>query len=205
MKRKCPRCLAESPSAARFCGRCGLSLTPGPGGQLAAGRIVHPHPAAAPDGFAPCSEAEHLYYRWGPPSGQSFLLGTEPIAVALFNGAYPLEEVQVVICGKDDQGWVRFSVTQTVETLPVDLAGNARSLGAHVFECTTYDEFVEALGNAKTVDHTVVIYVENDRYVGVPGYDSWWDVPPAEVSEMDSVQQARQEWERMRATERDFL
>jgi len=40
--------------------------------------------------------------------------------------------------------------TETVETLPVDLAGNARSLGAHVFECTSYDEFVEALDDAKT-------------------------------------------------------
>jgi len=119
MKRKCPRCLAESPSAARFCGRCGLSLTPGQAGQLTAGRVLHPHPAATLDGFLPCIEAEHLYYRWGPPSGQSFLLGTEPIAVSLFNGAYPLEEVQMVICGKDDQGWVRFSVTQTVESLPV--------------------------------------------------------------------------------------
>jgi hypothetical protein len=86
---------------------------------LAAGRVLHPHPAPTPDGFLPCTEAEHLYYRWGPPSGQSFLLGTEPIAVSLFNAAYPLEEVQVVIRGKDDQGWVRFSVTQTVETMPV--------------------------------------------------------------------------------------
>ncbi len=94
---------------------------------------------------------------------------------------------------------------ETVDTLPVDLAGNARSLGAHVFECKTYSEFVTALDDAKAVDHTVVIYVENDRYVGVPGYESWWDVPPAEVSEMDSVRQARQEWAAKRATERDYL
>ena len=36
-----------------------------------------------------------------------------------------------------------------------------------------------------------MIYVRNDRYVGVGGYDSWWDVPPAEVSEMESVRKAR--------------
>ncbi len=93
----------------------------------------------------------------------------------------------------------------TVNTLPVDLAANARSLGAHVIECQTYEAVVEALQTAKTIDHTVVIYVENDRYVGVPGYDSWWDVPIAEVSEIDSVNAAREEWESMRAQERFYF
>ena len=31
-----------------------------------------------------------------------------------------------------------------VQALPVDLAANARSLGAHVIECKTYDDFVAA-------------------------------------------------------------
>jgi 3D-(3,5/4)-trihydroxycyclohexane-1,2-dione acylhydrolase (decyclizing) len=39
---------------------------------------------------------------------------------------------------------------------------------------------------------------------GVPGYDSWWDVPVAEVSESVSVRQARQEWELNRAREKYF-
>jgi 3D-(3,5/4)-trihydroxycyclohexane-1,2-dione acylhydrolase (decyclizing) len=94
---------------------------------------------------------------------------------------------------------------KVVETLPVDLAANARSLGAHVIECSTYDEFVSALKAAKTSKHTTVIYIKNDRYVGVPGYESWWDVPVAEVSEMDSVRAARTEWEEMRAKERYYL
>ena len=41
--------------------------------------------------------------------------------------------------------------------------------------------------------------------MGVPGYNSWWDVPIAEVSERDSVKAAREEWEEMRAKERYFL
>jgi hypothetical protein len=45
----------------------------------------------------------------------------------------------------------------------------------------------------------------NDRYVGVPGYDTWWDVVVAEVSEMPTVQEARKEWEEKRAAERYFL
>lgn len=96
------------------------------------------------------------------------------------------------------------SVTAVAE-LPVDLAGNARSLGAHVIECESYDAFVAALAMAKTIDRTTVIHVRNDRYVGVPGYHSWWDVPVAEVSELDSVNAAREEWSEHRAEERYYL
>jgi 3D-(3,5/4)-trihydroxycyclohexane-1,2-dione acylhydrolase (decyclizing) len=92
-----------------------------------------------------------------------------------------------------------------VETLPVDLAANARSLGAHVIECQTYADFTAALAAAKTTDRTTVIYIQNDRLLGVPGYESWWDVPVAEVSEMPAVASAREEWEKMRACERYFL
>jgi 3D-(3,5/4)-trihydroxycyclohexane-1,2-dione acylhydrolase (decyclizing) len=92
-----------------------------------------------------------------------------------------------------------------VAELPVDLAANARSLGAHVIECSGYDDVVAALKTAKGIERTTVIYVRNDRYVGVPGYHSWWDVPVAEVSESDSVNAAREEWAEHRAQERYYL
>jgi 3D-(3,5/4)-trihydroxycyclohexane-1,2-dione acylhydrolase (decyclizing) len=91
------------------------------------------------------------------------------------------------------------------ETLPVDLAMNARGLGAHVIECRTYDEFTAALKASKEIPKTTVIYIRNDRYVGVGGYESWWDVPPAEVSTMPGVQEARQKWEQLHTQERTFL
>jgi 3D-(3,5/4)-trihydroxycyclohexane-1,2-dione acylhydrolase (decyclizing) len=97
------------------------------------------------------------------------------------------------------------NVQGEVQTLPVDLAANARSLGAHVIECKTYDDFVNALKTVQTTDRTSVIYIQNDRYVGVDNYDSWWDVPVAEVSELESVTTARSEWSTMRAKERNFL
>jgi 3D-(3,5/4)-trihydroxycyclohexane-1,2-dione acylhydrolase (decyclizing) len=71
--------------------------------------------------------------------------------------------------------------------LPVDLAANARSLEAHVIECKTYVDFVAALEAVRTTDRTSVIYIQNDRYVGIPNYESWWDVPVAEISEMPQV------------------
>jgi 3D-(3,5/4)-trihydroxycyclohexane-1,2-dione acylhydrolase (decyclizing) len=92
-----------------------------------------------------------------------------------------------------------------VQTLSLDLAANARSLGAHVIECETYADFNAALEASRRTDRTTVIYICNDRYEGVPGYDSWWDVVVAEVSEMPSVQAARKEWEEKRAAERYYL
>ena len=92
-----------------------------------------------------------------------------------------------------------------VRTLPVDLAANARSLGAHVIECKTYAEFVAALDAVQAVERTSVIYIQNDRYEGVPSYDSWWDVPVAAVSDMPQVQAAHAAWAEMRKQERYFL
>ncbi|NJM40286.1 MAG: 3D-(3,5/4)-trihydroxycyclohexane-1,2-dione acylhydrolase (decyclizing), partial [Anaerolineae bacterium] len=102
-----------------------------------------------------------------------------------------------------DEGQVASDESASPRDLPVDLAMNARSMGACVMECKSRDEFVKALQAAKEVAYTTVIYVQNDRYLGVPGY-SWWDVPPAEVSEMPSVQAKRKDWEVMRAKERDY-
>jgi 3D-(3,5/4)-trihydroxycyclohexane-1,2-dione acylhydrolase (decyclizing) len=39
----------------------------------------------------------------------------------------------------------------------------------------------------------------------VPGYESWWDVPVAEVSEREAVQSARKKYEEARKKERYFL
>jgi 3D-(3,5/4)-trihydroxycyclohexane-1,2-dione acylhydrolase (decyclizing) len=107
---------------------------------------------------------------------------------------YPREGV---LAGDDVNGSVR--------TLPVDLAANARSLGAHVIEADGLTQFTAALDAARGIDHTTVIYVRNDRLQGVPDYEGWWDVPVAEVSEIPTVQSARAEWETMRAKERHFL
>src|SRR3979409_1192328 len=76
------------------------------------------------------------------------------------------------------------------ESLPVDLALNAQGLGAHVFRARNIEELRDALLAAKAIDRTVVIHVPVDRYEGVPSYDSWWDVPVAEVSESSEVDKA---------------
>lgn len=97
------------------------------------------------------------------------------------------------------------SAGDAVEPLQIDFAANARSLGCHVIECATYDDYVAALRAAKEMDRTTVVVIKNDRLHGVPGYESWWDVAVPEVSESASVREARAEYEKMRAQERYFL
>jgi 3D-(3,5/4)-trihydroxycyclohexane-1,2-dione acylhydrolase (decyclizing) len=86
--------------------------------------------------------------------------------------------------------------------LPIDLAANAASLGAHAQRVRTVDDLRKALLDAKKLDRTVVIVIEVDRYAAVPNYESWWDVPVAEVATVDGVQQARREYDKARQRER---
>jgi len=89
--------------------------------------------------------------------------------------------------------------------LPVDLALNAQGLGAHVIRARNIEELRDALVDAKAIDQTVVIHVPADRYEGVPSYESWWEVPVAEVSESGDVQKARKEYEREMTRRRWYL
>ncbi len=91
------------------------------------------------------------------------------------------------------------------DPLTVDYVANARSLGAHAFKAETLVELKEALEKAKTLDRTTVIVVETDPAVGVPGYESWWDVAVAEVSGMDGVREARARYDEARKRERHHL
>ena len=68
-----------------------------------------------------------------------------------------------------------------------------------MIRCDGVDDLRTGLEEAKQQAGTVVLYVEVDRYAGVPDYESWWDVPVAEVSAVDSVRAAREAYENARA------
>jgi 3D-(3,5/4)-trihydroxycyclohexane-1,2-dione acylhydrolase (decyclizing) len=85
-----------------------------------------------------------------------------------------------------------------------DFAANAASLGAYTRSARTYDELAAALADAKQQPRTSVVVVETDYNDRVPGYDSWWDVPIAEVSENQAVQDARTTYVEAAKKERYF-
>jgi 3D-(3,5/4)-trihydroxycyclohexane-1,2-dione acylhydrolase (decyclizing) len=89
--------------------------------------------------------------------------------------------------------------------LPVDYEASARSLGAHAIRANGLAEFKQALEKAKSLDRTTVVVIETEREVRVPGYESWWDVAVAEVSEMESVRESRARYVEARRKERYHL
>ncbi len=93
----------------------------------------------------------------------------------------------------------------STEVLPLDLAANAESLGAWVIRARTIEDLREGLAGARGAAGPVVIHIEADRYQGVPSYESWWDVPVAEVSEEETVRAAREAYERDHARQRQYL
>lgn len=75
--------------------------------------------------------------------------------------------------------------------LPVNLADNARSLGAHVIVCADYDSLISGIKEAKVHPKTTLIYTTCDRYQAVEGY-GWWHVPVAEIAHSEKVNAARE-------------
>jgi len=88
--------------------------------------------------------------------------------------------------------------------MPIDFVANAASLGAHAVRARTHDELAEAVAGLEKQTRTSVVVVETDYYDSVPDYESWWDVAIAEVSESESVQEARRAHVEGRKRERYF-
>jgi 3D-(3,5/4)-trihydroxycyclohexane-1,2-dione acylhydrolase (decyclizing) len=91
------------------------------------------------------------------------------------------------------------------EYVGVDFASNARSLGAKAIAASDLGTFRRALAEARAARDTTVIVVAVDRDARVGGYESWWDVPVAETSLLESVRDARAEYDRARRRQRHYL
>jgi 3D-(3,5/4)-trihydroxycyclohexane-1,2-dione acylhydrolase (decyclizing) len=89
--------------------------------------------------------------------------------------------------------------------LPVDLAANAASLGVAVRRARTIEEFRQALIAARAADRTTLVYIETDPLLPAPSSDAWWDVPVAEVAELESTRDARAAYEKARERQRPYL
>jgi 3D-(3,5/4)-trihydroxycyclohexane-1,2-dione acylhydrolase (decyclizing) len=111
-------------------------------------------------------------------------------------------------CGNEGMGTnYRFRLGEKYDgdLLPVDFVGNAASLGAWATRARTREELSAALAEARKQSRTSVVVVETSYEERVPGYESWWDVAIAEVSERESVRTARKVYEEARKKERIFF
>ena len=91
------------------------------------------------------------------------------------------------------------------DILPVDFEANAASLGAWTARARTGEDLKAALAAGRNHSRTSVVVIETAYEPSVPSYESWWDVPIAEVSESESVKAARRKYEEARKKERYFF
>jgi len=94
------------------------------------------------------------------------------------------------------------------DLITIDLAANARSLGAHVIEVHSASELEQAIKDAKAAPADggpVVIHVETDPFVFAPDNGAWWDVPVSEVSALDSTQDAYADYLEHKQAQRPLL
>ena len=88
--------------------------------------------------------------------------------------------------------------------LSVDLVQVAAGLGARAVRAVTATDLRNALNETRGHQGTVVIVVAAIPHADLPGAGVWWDVAPAEVSEVATVPPLRAEYEADRQTQRWF-
>ncbi len=81
------------------------------------------------------------------------------------------------------------------EHLPVDLVKLSEGYGARVVRARTREDLERALEEMRAHDRTSVVVIEVDKEMRVPGYESWWDVPVAQVSGSADVRAARAQYD----------
>ena len=83
-----------------------------------AGKAPHPEPLAPLEGFEPILSAANLYFHWEAAGGGAPLLGTEALALRVFNAGYDLAEVVLQVRGLDEAGVELLAVERAMEDWP---------------------------------------------------------------------------------------
>ncbi|MBL8215432.1 MAG: 3D-(3,5/4)-trihydroxycyclohexane-1,2-dione acylhydrolase (decyclizing) [Bryobacterales bacterium] len=79
--------------------------------------------------------------------------------------------------------------------VPIDFAALCEGLGAKTVRVRTREDLAAAVEQMRTADRTCAVVIEVDKEQRVPGYESWWDVPISEVSQLETIRTARAQYE----------
>ncbi|KYD03768.1 3D-(3,5/4)-trihydroxycyclohexane-1,2-dione acylhydrolase (decyclizing) [Bacillus atrophaeus] len=94
--------------------------------------------------------------------------------------------------------------TDDNQILNVDYAKVAEGYGAKTYRANTAEELKAALEDAKKQDVSTLIEMKVLPKTMTDGYDSWWHVGVAEVSEQESVQKAYEAKEKMLGSAKQY-
>ncbi|MCD8131172.1 MAG: 3D-(3,5/4)-trihydroxycyclohexane-1,2-dione acylhydrolase (decyclizing) [Lachnospiraceae bacterium] len=92
----------------------------------------------------------------------------------------------------------------TGDLLLVDYAKIGEGYGLKSYTCRTVEELVEALKDAKDQDRSCLFDLKVLPKTMTDGYESWWNVGVAEVSEKESVRKAHEDVMEHRARARKY-
>jgi 3D-(3,5/4)-trihydroxycyclohexane-1,2-dione acylhydrolase (decyclizing) len=128
------------------------------------------------------------------------LSGHKIIVVVPDNGGYAIiNRLQNYKGGASFNNLIKDS--RVKEPFSVDFAKHAEAMGAHGRRVETLGELDKAMKWAQSNDKTTVLTIPSDAYQWTPG-DASWDVGVPEVSERDSVNDARKDHKVIRAKQR---
>ncbi len=86
--------------------------------------------------------------------------------------------------------------------VPIDFRQHAESMGALALAASTHEELTAALATAAASGRVTVIVVPTEPEKRTPGFEGWWEVPAAEVSNQEGVMAARQRYDEARLAQR---
>lgn len=92
----------------------------------------------------------------------------------------------------------------TGDLIPVDYAKIGEGYGLKTYTCRTVQELTDALEDAKTQRTACLFDLKVIPKTMTDGYESWWDVGLASVSEKESVRRAYEEVMKERSEARDY-
>ena len=118
MALECAHCGTSNPDVASFCRNCGAGLETVTATAPVPGETPHPDPVPPPKGYTRINWAANLYYGWEAAGGGEPLLGTEPIALTVFNGGYDLAQVALGVRGEDKTGRRLLTLQREIERWP---------------------------------------------------------------------------------------
>jgi 3D-(3,5/4)-trihydroxycyclohexane-1,2-dione acylhydrolase (decyclizing) len=112
------------------------------------------------------------------------------IVIVCDNGGFAvINRLQTNMGGNPFNNLIKDNPT-VVNPVPVDFAKHAEAMGAISETVTSIDELEAAYARAKDADRTYVIALVTDAYSWTEG-GSFWEVGVPEVSDLDSVLEAK--------------
>jgi 3D-(3,5/4)-trihydroxycyclohexane-1,2-dione acylhydrolase (decyclizing) len=95
------------------------------------------------------------------------------------------------------------------EVLPIDLATNAESFGINVIRieetANAISDLKAAMKKAKASDQSTLIHINSDPLLYSLDNESWWDVPIAQVSTLESTKNALKEYQKAVTAQKPLL